>query len=71
VLPIMSLNGARYDRRTHKAIGYLILDEAAVGVTTTLVSMNNGNEPGSGRSYVVGASGGEGINNMGTASGLR
>ena len=60
VLPVMLLNGARYDRRTHKAIGYLSLDQAAVGVTTTLVSVNNGNEPGSGRLYVVGASGGRG-----------
>lgn len=42
LLPIMSLNGARHDRRTHKAIGYVSLDEAAVGVTTTLVSVNSG-----------------------------
>ena len=47
----------RYDRRTHRAIGYVTLDEAAVSVMTTLVSVINGNEPEIGRSHVVGAPG--------------
>lgn len=34
----------RYDRRTHKTTGHVSLDEAAVGLTTALVSVINGDE---------------------------
>jgi len=47
----------RYDRRTHTATGHMSVDEAAVGATNALASVMNGEQPGSGRSHLVGAPG--------------